>query len=510
MLEVDDLKAVYSLGTVVRNQRITCCAKAMGKKQALYVTADFDWFDVGYAIGGLILQRCQLEDAFFIGSILEAPVDQLRARGFPVDRILTPPEPEPTPPPVVAPVEASTEVQPATTARTPGGPSATQPAATSGGKESILRQMFPDCDTDYIFNRLGPNPSMNDIRELAEELAQGQYPKTKPEEPPSKTPPKGIEGNRHDDDHQQQQQQLGATNTAKTKPNQSSDPYSLPVPKIPPVSDETKKKFGKRLGKALSGIRNNMPMPGLPTPSQFSGTSVGTGRRGQEQIDDGRPVVPEQDKASQQGLESLLQQTVARSAKVDARGHHSIDRVSTEIPDGLSRNEGGCEVIPGKNLKPFSGQYRNGKSHNGIRVFSARMIPSSEAFLHENNHAVDRFADVLENLCRVYGLNLSSVSIFHDPVGGTIAFNAGRALYFNVRFYYALHYNKVKLRETYGWWYVVMAHELAHHLVSHHNKEHGYYTESYISTYLPKLVTLFAELEEERDSKRIVASKFSK
>ena len=32
----------------------------------MYVVDGYDWFDVGYAIGDLILQRCQLEDAFSI------------------------------------------------------------------------------------------------------------------------------------------------------------------------------------------------------------------------------------------------------------------------------------------------------------------------------------------------------------------------------------------------------------------------------------------------------------
>lgn len=72
LVEADDLKAVYSLGRTVRNQRVTSCTKPAGmRKNNLYITGEFDWFDVGNAIGGLILQRCQLEDAFFIGSLLE-------------------------------------------------------------------------------------------------------------------------------------------------------------------------------------------------------------------------------------------------------------------------------------------------------------------------------------------------------------------------------------------------------------------------------------------------------
>jgi hypothetical protein len=108
IFEVENLKAVYSLNNSTRNQRVTCCTKPLSSSlNGLYVTAEFDWFDVGYAIGGLILQRCQLEDAFFIGSLLEAPLEQLRSRGFPVDRILTPPEPMPKPMPMPGPVPSA-------------------------------------------------------------------------------------------------------------------------------------------------------------------------------------------------------------------------------------------------------------------------------------------------------------------------------------------------------------------------------------------------------------------
>ena len=41
---------------------------------------------------------------------------------------------------------------------------------------------------------------------------------------------------------------------------------------------------------------------------------------------------------------------------------------------------------------------------------------------------------------------------------------------------------------------VTMAHELSHNLVSGHTKEHGFYTESFATKYLPKLVDLLASL----------------
>jgi hypothetical protein len=214
-------------------------------------------------------------------------------------------------------------------------------------------------------------------------------------------------------------------------------------------------------------------------------------------FNDGNPVQPEMDSASHANMEQMLQDAVGRSAQVNPQGVNSAETVSTHLPEGLNRHNDGCEIIPGQSLKAFPGPYRSFKTHNGIRVFSARQHLSSEAFLLENFHVVDSFADVLHNLCGVYQLNTSSVAIYHDPSGGTIAFNANRALHFNVRFFFSLHYDKpASIRECYAYWFTTFAHELAHHLVSHHNKEHGFYTESYVALYLPKLVLFLTKLRE--------------
>jgi hypothetical protein len=90
---------------------------------------------------------------------------------------------------------------------------------------------------------------------------------------------------------------------------------------------------------------------------------------------------------------------------------------------------------------------------------------------------------------------LLSIAIYHDPAGVSIAFNRNKALHFNVRFFYALHYEPRKhdRAECYAYWFVTICHELAHHLVSGHTKEHGFYCETYNQLYLPKLVFLLRE-----------------
>lgn len=95
ILQAVSITVIYSMSGLssrvkaTKRKETTCCVKkTKGSKYTLYVTENFDWFDVGSAIGELILKRCYVEDAFFIGALLETPLDLLRARGFPVDRMI--------------------------------------------------------------------------------------------------------------------------------------------------------------------------------------------------------------------------------------------------------------------------------------------------------------------------------------------------------------------------------------------------------------------------------------
>lgn len=159
----------------------------------------------------------------------------------------------------------------------------------------------------------------------------------------------------------------------------------------------------------------------------------------------------------------------------------------------------GCEVIPQQNIIPFKGPYNTNAAKNGIRVFNSRAASQSSAsWLTEHFTSVDNFAMVIQHLTTaVYKLNLSQVAIFYDPSGSTIAFNSNRALYFNVRFFVNLHSQSINT-SCYSYWYTVFAHELAHNLVTAHNKEHGKFTESIISLYLPGFVNLLTQLAKPR------------
>lgn len=538
--EASNLLAVYSFRGITRRSKTTCFSRKSGgglgaQNYSIFVVDDFDWFDVGYAIGDLILKRCQLEDAFFISSLLDAPLEQLRARGFPVDRVLqaTPVALPQSPPPAPAARQGSVAravnqpdgkpviwnpngtiasdipaleqneqtIVPAAeppkaqqTSKVTGGTGA---APTSdGGFEQILSQMFPDADPEFIKAALGSSAKLEDVRQLAESMAAGNYPKKglSKNAAPAPSPPPSL--SEQDDQTIQTESSFESSSNKKKR-------------------EGIRKKLGRALGymggssNSLAGENNipNQPPPANPLQGAMGGmagiagggfSGGGGGVKGPPvtaRQESTTPVMPAEDVNSHKNLERMLEQAVGSSTSVNQQGIESSATMLTSVPEGLDRGET-CEIIDGQSLKPWPGPKGNGKTRNGIRLFSSNREPSSQLLL-QNVEVVESFAFVLENLAKkVFGLRMESIAIFNEPGGRSIAFNSNRSLHFNLRFYFALHFISGKRfsREAYSYWYVTIAHELSHNLVSGHNKEHGFYTESFATYYLPKLVDLLASI----------------
>ena len=177
---------------------------------------------------------------------------------------------------------------------------------------------------------------------------------------------------------------------------------------------------------------------------------------------------------------------------VDDVGIRSPETILNHLPHGLDRGSDGCEVIPAQNIQPFVGPHGNSKTRNGIRVFVT--MSSNPTFITENFSAVEDFAVIVQHLAAVFQLNIATVAIYYDSNGTTIAFNADKSLYFNLRYYCALHQNKADIAMCYSYWYLTFAHELAHNLVTAHNKEHGSFTESIAALYLPQFAKMLSQL----------------
>jgi hypothetical protein len=117
-----------------------------------------------------------------------------------------------------------------------------------------------------------------------------------------------------------------------------------------------------------------------------------------------------------------------------------------------------------------------------MKVFVSKDIQDPSEFLSKHLSNINVFSSLLIEVGGVYSMSPKVLHIFYDEAGGTIAFNTGGSIFCNFRFFLQLHAAQIESRsgqakaEAATWWWVVLAHELAHNLVSPHNSDHSYYT----------------------------------
>ncbi|KAM6486473.1 hypothetical protein HDV62DRAFT_351015 [Trichoderma sp. SZMC 28011] len=202
-----------------------------------------------------------------------------------------------------------------------------------------------------------------------------------------------------------------------------------------------------------------------------------TGGSGQSQNDDGKVTNP-----------AVVQQNLLNA--VNATRAHGSDSVYSEPQVSEVKEQATyCDKKPAQNITFVA------EASNGMKVYVAKeMTAHAAAFLSTNLAAINSFASLLVEIGNVYSLAPKVLHIFHDEAGGTIAFNTGGSIFCNFRFFLQLHAAQIDVPNGAGkaeagtWWWVVLAHELAHNLVSLHNSDHSYYTESFIQQYMGKMM----------------------
>lgn len=144
-----------------------------------------------------------------------------------------------------------------------------------------------------------------------------------------------------------------------------------------------------------------------------------------------------------------------------------------------------CDVRHGHNLTLL------GTSVAGLKIYASNSTssPLDPSFLTQNTPGLESFASLLLDLGTLFALPASTLHIYHDPLGSTIAFNRGGAIFANYRFFAQLHLNgmgnaNVRAQAMVYWW-VTLCHELAHNLVGDHSSAHSYYTEQFVALYFP-------------------------
>lgn len=226
--------------------------------------------------------------------------------------------------------------------------------------------------------------------------------------------------------------------------------------------------LGKRFGMDTSGQSQNESQKQLqqfvdqPTEAGPSGTRGGTNHGTKHQNNDGKVTSP-----------AVVQQNLLNAVK--ATRAHGSDSVFTEPQVNEVKEQATyCDSKPAHNITFVA------EASNGMKVYVATGLAANFAgFLNTHIEAINGFASVLQDIGSVYALSAKVLHIFYDETGGTIAFNTGGSIFCNLRFFLQLHAARMTGEgkvEAATWWWVVMAHELAHNLVSPHNSDHSYYT----------------------------------
>ncbi|KAK0635252.1 hypothetical protein B0T17DRAFT_612150 [Bombardia bombarda] len=236
------------------------------------------------------------------------------------------------------------------------------------------------------------------------------------------------------------------------------------------------------------------PAPPRPTVTKDVGpTAGGSGHSGEDvkQKDDGRVTSP-----------AVVHQNLLNAIK-STRAHDSSSLFAPPKQNEVKEQATYCDSTPAANIT-FAAE-----APAGMRIFVSRdMSVSVGEFLTANVGAIGYFESVLREVSNIFGLSTEVLHIYYDEQGTTIAFNSNGSIFCNFRFFKQLHEARMAIPgganvvrgkiEASTWWWVVIAHELAHNLVGPHNSEHSYYTESFIQQYLPKMMARVTELAMSR------------
>ncbi|KAH7318436.1 neutral zinc metallopeptidase [Stachybotrys elegans] len=226
----------------------------------------------------------------------------------------------------------------------------------------------------------------------------------------------------------------------------------------------------------------------MDNPSGAGPSSTG-GQPDAPRTDDGRVTSP-----------AVVHQNLLNAIN-STRAHGSNEVYSEPKINEVKEQSTYCDEKPAHNIT-FAAE-----ASNGMKVYVSKNLSTDPAmFLSANIAAINAFASLLVEIGGIYSLAPKVLHIFHEETGGTIAFNASGSIFCNLRFFLQLHAANLEgpgagkaKADAATWWWVIIAHELAHNLVHPHNSEHVYYTQSFIQQYMGKMMVKVAQWTQAPD-----------
>ncbi|CAG8609038.1 5403_t:CDS:10, partial [Paraglomus occultum] len=107
---------------------------------------------------------------------------------------------------------------------------------------------------------------------------------------------------------------------------------------------------------------------------------------------------------------------------------------------------------------------------NQIEVYASKPVGYTNCASIRMHPDIKKFAKLLDELCSIFELSMSTVHIFYE-IGKTQAFNRNGSLFFNLYFYEILH-TTAKEKTAMINWFFTFCHEMAHHFEPLHNARH--------------------------------------
>ncbi|KAL7754472.1 hypothetical protein RI367_000453 [Sorochytrium milnesiophthora] len=382
VVQADNVEIVRKFQSRTDTQLTSACLTKGGDSfgfRASYTmviaNGEIDYFDVARGLSDVLFKKPKLNDALLISTMLSTSLDNLRRKGFPVDRILK-----------IAPAALQLKSIPPPPIATPSKPATPQQ----------------------------PSPVPVSANAAQTKSSQGTVQPRPLSQAPKELPPPSM---------QQQQQQQQQQTQQRQQPSQQRDE---------------------------------------------------TSQRSQGQL---REIDP--------AFKDSLKQDLISSIKSCASNSSAVIRSSPSVTT-LS-NTTYCDVRHNHDLVYHS-------TVSDVQIFLDRQL--SPAVLADKTPGLSSFAALLKVVGSVYGVNANGIHIYYDDSAETVAFNRGRTLFFNVRFYLSLHWSSqlaaatpVK-SEAYTYWYMVFAHELGHNHAPNHDSTHEFYMSSYADTYMVKLMVM--------------------
>jgi hypothetical protein len=186
--------------------------------------------------------------------------------------------------------------------------------------------------------------------------------------------------------------------------------------------------------------------------------------------------------SSPQDLQQNLQSAIKASRSYTANSLFSRPETN-EIKESPSY----CDSKPGHDLTFVR------DLDQGMKFFLSRHTADTQTFFAAHRASIASFAALLVNCAAIFDLPVSTLNIFADQQGSTIAFNRNGSIFCNLRYFEQLHSSGLEtssegLMEAMAYWWITLCHELAHNLVGDHGPQHSYYSESFAHHYFPRMV----------------------